>query len=1424
MACTSGAWRPVAPSPRLRAISAGCYTPPVRGRTFLGFSWVALVVTAALGAGRDDGRAAVDPRPWLGEPFAADPRDLLIAANNLPAGGEGGAVILLDESERTLLDRGREVTRYRQVYRIIEASAVEGFSAVEAEWKPWFQDRPEIRARVISPDGAEHHLDPATIGESPVGEVDPTIFDDRRVLRAPLPAVAAGAVVETLIVVRDRVALAESGTVSYYFPGNNVAVDRYRLVIDAPAGVSLHLVNRLSPEVPVVREASDGRVRYRFEGGPLAAWEEPEPLLPPEVGPYPFVAYATGVTWAEVAGEYSRAIDARIAGSDLGPLAAKAVGDTADARIKASRLLALVHDRVRYTGVEFGEAAITPVTPAQALERRYGDCKDQATLLVALLRAVDLPAHVALLRVGARQDVEPGLPGLGAFDHAIVHVGLDPPLWIDPTDRWSRAGRLPLADEGRLALVASPATTGLVRTPESSSTDNRTVETRIFHLAEDGPARVVEISESHGATESELRSFYESGTEGELEQSLEQYAKSSYLADKLTRHEHTGARDFTQPFRIEVEVTGARRGLADGGTAVVVIPYFGLLGRLPDLDEESDAVDLPVEDAESSPEPAGEADVEDGAEASMPPTSNRVHDLVLDQPYVLEWRYRIVPPPGFVTRPLPEDEEESLGPAKLTRRYEVEADGTVTATLVFDTVKRRFTAAEARALAAGVEKVRNASPITLELEQRGQAALSAGQVGEALAEFRRLASLHPREALHHTQIAQALLAGGLGDAARVAAREAIRVEPRSALAASTLGWVLQHDVIGRRFAAGYDRPGSIAAYREAKKLDGKDLAVRATLAIVLEHDAHGQRYSARSDLAEAIREYQALQKDLDNHSMDQNLLVALGWAGRFDELIELAKQMPRTTARDANLVGAIAVRRGAEAAIREAARLRVDRDARRTILAGAGDWLKLLRFYPQAAALYDEAASGASDSATLRGAADLLRRTGKHEETKFAPDDPRGPVARLFASFAIDEPTGAYWREILSSELTGDARELEEIHRQLAHDRVAITRMGVPPAVAVDLLLAIMRLSVDGDPELGWRVRADSGGQAGVDSSIFLRREPSGPRIVAVDPRGVGEEVLRRLGAGRIDQARAWLDWAREEIVPGGGDDALSGQPFARLWSRGEQGDEARVRVAAASLIVTTSAAAKALPILEAARSHVPEADRVVIDLALAIGWSEADAGPELVDVAERLIAGAPDSAAAFQLATSALTLVRRFARVHEVAGARLERRPGDAAAIRAIASAYSLTGEFDRSMAEIQRLVRDGRAEAQDWNLLAWLTPFRGPVSEETVSAARTAAELTGHGLYPILHTLATIYAEAGHTSEARDVLLRTMALSGEDQPTASEWYVLGRLAEQYGERDAAIAAYGKVTAPEKAYMAAVSTHELAKRRLAAIAAEVRP
>ena len=179
---------------------------------------------------------------------------------------------------------------------------------------------------------------------------------------------------------------------------------------------------------------------------------------------------------------------------------------------KEAAILDYVDREVRYTGIEFGEAAIVPHDPAETLALKYGDCKDKATLLVAMLRAAGIPSYVAMLNAGSRLDVPAELPGMGLFDHAIVYVpgipGLHPgdaDLWIDATDQYARLGQLPINDQGRHALIARPESTALTMTPESTSRENVLLELREIRLSDNGPATVIEKTQPTGVFESHYR-------------------------------------------------------------------------------------------------------------------------------------------------------------------------------------------------------------------------------------------------------------------------------------------------------------------------------------------------------------------------------------------------------------------------------------------------------------------------------------------------------------------------------------------------------------------------------------------------------------------------------------------------------------------------------------------------------------------------------------------------------------------------------------------------------------------------------------------------------------------------------------------------------------------------------------------------------
>jgi tetratricopeptide (TPR) repeat protein len=1328
--------------------------------------------------------------PWDAPPFSADPAAIAGAAAALPKPAGAEAEILLEEGTFSYDAQGRETATLRLIYRVLTPEGAKSWDTVGIGYAPWHEERPELRARVITPDGKAHALDPATLVESTPADDEPGTLSDRRLLRGPLPAITEGAVVEQLIITRETESLFASGAARRFFFGKEVPVRRVRLTLEVPQGMPLHFAAR-GVRVKPRRGEEGGRTRLVFEQGALDPVIPPEPFLPADAVTWPHVAFSTGRAWGDLARSYHATVEAQLAGASLERTAREILGDEKRREVVVGKLTAWIHSQVRYTSLQFGEAAVVPRQPAETLVRRYGDCKDLSTLLVGLLRASGIPASVALLRVGP-EDVQESLPGFGLFDHAIVYIPGKPALWVDATDAFSPPGQLPVMVQGRLALVAAPETKGLLRTPELPASANGFTTTREVYLAERGPSRIVEVKESTGAVASAYREHFARTESSRVREGYVEYVKSVFSAPDLKRLDSREQEALEKPFRVELEVEDASRGYTDDKEAAVGLGGAALLGRLPDY-----LLEVPSEEQ---------------------PWTRRQGELILLEPYTAELRYRVVPPPGYTSRPLPKDFAHKLGPATFSGEFALKGRE-VGITFRFTTGKRRWSAAEVEAFRKELATLREEDEPLLGFDHEGAALLAAGRMPEALQAYRRLVELHPKEALHHAQLALALLEAGAGDEARVEARRATEVEPRSALAWRTLGWVLQHDTLGRRFKAGFDHAGALAAYRKAKAIDPKDFETRGDLGILLEYAPTGERYAEGARLEEAVSEYKSVREELGRQDMDDHLLLDLFLLEEYAEVLRQANGMEPSALRNSVRLSASALVDGPAAAAKSATKWVPAADARREALEDAATRLLRLRRYPEAHALLAEAARGASDAVELQRRLTPLAKATRFERRMLKADDPRSLVQRLFLA-ALDEDGGKAQVEALipKAVLAAEPKMVDDVLRTI---RVLLNRgvlAEVPLTASVDLALSMLELRVDGDPKRGYRVQSRLPFEgASASDSWFVMRAGGEFRLLGTgyDYAALGQEAMRRADAGDLEGARQWLDWAREALPPSL-TESQNGANFLRLWKKGTAGGRDEVRVAAASLMAFGKQAVRAIPFLSLARERAgTDAERRGFDRDLLAAYFYLERMPEMLEAADRLLEVAPVDETAFSHATFALRRLDRPDEMAKRAEARLKLIPDDEPALEALANVATMKGDLTKAQEYRRRIVEAGKATAHTYNELAWNTLFLGKVDEAAMEDALKANTLTSYGNASYVHTLATIYAELGKGQEARLLLLKSLELQGASALESYDWYVVGRIAESYGLLEEARAAYAKVRSPKPD---ANSVDSLAVSRLKAL------
>ena len=182
--------------------------------------------------------------PWPLPLFSSDPKAVLEAADKRPASTSAGVILLDYQATFRFLANGQIGRTQHLVYRVINDSGAKQLSKISQAWLSWRVDKPTIRARVITRDGIAHMLDSHTITEAGVPAQVEGLYSDLKVLNAPLPAVAPGAVVEIAIEHNDRETVNPGGALEQVNFASDIPIQYLKLTLEAPAGVPLHIEER----------------------------------------------------------------------------------------------------------------------------------------------------------------------------------------------------------------------------------------------------------------------------------------------------------------------------------------------------------------------------------------------------------------------------------------------------------------------------------------------------------------------------------------------------------------------------------------------------------------------------------------------------------------------------------------------------------------------------------------------------------------------------------------------------------------------------------------------------------------------------------------------------------------------------------------------------------------------------------------------------------------------------------------------------------------------------------------------------------------------------------------------------------------------------------------------------------------------------
>jgi hypothetical protein len=274
-------------------------------------------------------------------------------------------------------------------------------------------------------------------------------------------------------------------------------------------------------------------------------------------------------SWADVSRWGTLLHDPQVTLDDS--IAGKARELTANAATELDKIKALAKfvQNLQYISVDIGIANGNGYKPRPAnlvLQRGYGDCKDKANLMRAMLKALKIEAYPVFIFSGDPTFVREEWVSPSQFNHCIIaiklsdqtvvssvvtHPTLGRLLIFDATDPYTLVGDLPDHEQGSFALVAAGNEGTLMRMPVVPPESNRLERSAEVTLSVTGDVSGTVRESSKGQTATYERAMLRRLSSAEYTQMIENWVTRGISGAKITK---TSPKDNLEEGKFDLEV------------------------------------------------------------------------------------------------------------------------------------------------------------------------------------------------------------------------------------------------------------------------------------------------------------------------------------------------------------------------------------------------------------------------------------------------------------------------------------------------------------------------------------------------------------------------------------------------------------------------------------------------------------------------------------------------------------------------------------------------------------------------------------------------------------------------------------------------------------------------------------------------------
>jgi len=271
--------------------------------------------------------------------------------------------------------------------------------------------------------------------------------------------------------------------------------------------------------------------------------------------------------------------------SEIAAKAQELASKESDFTARIEKIAEFLQREIRYVGIEIGIGGYQPHPAAAIFHTRYGDCKDKATLLIAMLNSIGV--HATYVLVDTRRGfVDANVPSIDG-DHAIAAIEVPEGysdvrlktivktrngqrfLIFDPTNQYVPLGLLPAYLQGSFGTLVNGTNSQVIQLPVVPPDGDVTERIANLQLDADGTLRGVITETRVGASSGRERNYFAENAEKQRREYVERGLKQDFSVFELKAESAENVQNLGEKFIVKYQISAPEYAKAAGNLLLV---------------------------------------------------------------------------------------------------------------------------------------------------------------------------------------------------------------------------------------------------------------------------------------------------------------------------------------------------------------------------------------------------------------------------------------------------------------------------------------------------------------------------------------------------------------------------------------------------------------------------------------------------------------------------------------------------------------------------------------------------------------------------------------------------------------------------------------------------------------------------------------